>query len=86
MSKDAIDAVQHTARLLESLGHTVVEAQPEIDGMSLARDFITTWFSQFSYMLEQIKQQVPTTAGDFELDSLALAAFGAENDCVRIYS
>ena len=83
VSKDAIDAVQHTARLLESLGHTVVEAQPEIDGMSLARDFITTWFSQFSYMLEQIKQQVPTTAGDFELDSLALAAFGAKTTALE---
>jgi amidase len=83
VSKDAIDAVQHTARLLESLGHTVVEAQPEIDGMSLARDFITTWFSQFSYMLEQIKQHVPTIAGDFELDSLALAAFGAKTTALE---
>lgn len=83
VSQDAIDAVQHTARLLESLGHTVVEAQPKIDGMSLARDFITTWFSQFSYMLEHIKQQVPTTADDFELDSLALAAFGAKTTALE---
>ncbi len=39
VSKDAIDAVHHTARLLESLGHTVVEAQPEIDGMSFAETY-----------------------------------------------
>ena len=48
VSQDAIQAIEQTARLLEALGHEVVEDQPNIDGMQLARDFITTWFSQFS--------------------------------------
>ncbi len=78
VSKDAIQAIQQTAKLLESLGHIVVEDRPKIDGLALAKDFITTWFSQFSYMQAQIKQMTGSTDQDFELDSIALAAFGAK--------
>lgn len=78
ISKDAIQAVQQTAKLLESLGHIVVEDRPKIDGLALAKDFVTTWFSQFSYMQAQIKQMAGATDHDFELDSIALAAFGAK--------
>ena len=78
VSKDAVQAVQQTATLLESLGHIVVEDRPAIDGLALATDFITTWFSQFSYMQVQIKHMAGATDADFELDSLALAAFGAK--------
>ncbi|QBQ16378.1 amidase [Acinetobacter haemolyticus] len=78
VSKDAIQAIQQTAKLLESLGHVVVEDRPKIDGLALAKDFITTWFSQFSYMQAQIKQMTGSTDQDFELDSIALAAFGAK--------
>ena len=83
VSEDAIAAVHHTVKLLESLGHTLIEDTPAIDGLALARDFITTWFSQFSYMLEQIKQQYQSKNGDFELDSLALAAFGAQTSAAQ---
>ncbi|MEG1696310.1 MAG: amidase family protein, partial [Acinetobacter sp.] len=78
VSKDAIQAVQQTAKLLESLGHIVIEDQPQINGLALAKDFVTTWFSQFSYMRAQIKQMSGATDRDFELDSVALAAFGAK--------
>lgn len=78
VSKDAISAINHTARLLESLGHDVVEDQPNIDGMALAKDFITTWFSQFTLMLAQVKQQFSVTDQSFELESLAIAAFGSK--------
>ena len=78
VSKDAIQAVQQTAKLLESLGHIVVEDRPQINGLELAKDFITTWFSQFSYMQAQIKHMSGATDEDFELDSNALAAFGAK--------
>ena len=83
VSQDAIQAIEQTARLLESLGHEVVEDQPNIDGMQLARDFITTWFSQFSYMLDEIQKSYPSKTGDFELDSLALAAFGAKTTALE---
>src|SRR5690606_2658843 len=64
-------------------GHTVVEDTPPIDGMALAKDFITTWFSQFSYILDQIKQQYQAKNSDFELDSLALAAFGGQTTALE---
>ena len=83
VSQDAIQAIQHTVKLLQDLGHEVIEDEPNIDGMALAKDFITTWFSQFSYMLDEIKKQYPAKTGDFELDSLAIAAFGAKTTALE---
>lgn len=82
VSADAIAAIQHTARLLESLGHTVVEDQPKMDGMQLAKDFITTWFSHFSFTMREIIQKHGAKPSDFELDSQALAAFGAKTSAL----
>ncbi len=82
VSKDAVQAIQKTSKLLESLGHIVEEATPQIDGMSLAKDFITTWFSQCAYTVNQVKQKFGATDQDFELDTLAIAAFGAKASAV----
>ena len=82
VSKDAIQAIQHTVKLLESLGHHVEEAKPQIDGMQLAKDFITTWFSQCAYTVNQVKQQLGASDRDFELDTLAIAAFGAKSSAM----
>ncbi len=41
-----LEAVERTARLLESLGHRVEPAQPAVDGHALARSFITMYFGQ----------------------------------------
>lgn len=78
VSQDAIQAIQKTAKLLESLGHHVVEMKPQIDGMMLAKDFITTWFSQCAYNVQQLKKLHGAKDSDFELDTLAIAAFGAK--------
>lgn len=83
ISKDATLALEQTVKLLESLGHELIEDRPAIDGMQLAKDFITTWFSQFSYMLDEIKKEYKTKSGDFELDSLTLAAFGAKTSAIE---
>ena len=83
VSQDAVKAIEQTAKLLESLGHEVVEDQPAIDGMQLAKDFITTWFSQFSYMLEEIRSQYKAKSTDFELDSQVLSAFGAKTTAIE---
>ena len=74
VSQDAIQAIQTTVQLLEALGHEVVEERPAIDGMQLAKDFITTWFSQFAYLIAEIETRLPARHDNFELDSLALAA------------
>ncbi|HQV24882.1 MAG TPA: amidase family protein [Acinetobacter sp.] len=79
VSQDALDAVHHTVQLLASLGHIVIEDRPHIDGLAMAKDFITVWFGQFAYTYAQIKQMSASiTDDDFELDSLASAAFGAK--------
>ena len=82
VSKDAIQAIQNTAKLLESLGHHVEQAKPQIDGMQLAKDFITTWFSQCAFTVNQVKQKFNAKDSDFELDTLAIAAFGAKASAV----
>ncbi|MBF4520400.1 amidase [Acinetobacter towneri] len=82
VSQDAVQAIQQTVKLLQSLGHEVVEDRPGIDGMQLAKDFITTWFSQFAYLIAEIQTRLPEKSDNFELDSLALAAFGAKTSSV----
>ena len=41
---DCFKAVEHTAALLESFGHAVEEAEPQIDGIILAKSFFTMYF------------------------------------------
>ncbi|SEO92758.1 amidase [Aquisalimonas asiatica] len=64
------DAVEKTARQLEALGHTVEEAEPAIDGMALARCYLTLYFGQVAAMVTDGRPQ------DFELDTRALAMLG----------
>jgi amidase len=73
---EAIKAVQNAARLLESLGHQVEEAEPKIDGMQLGQDFIVMWFAQCAATVREIKQRTGCGNNGFELDTLAMAAFG----------
>lgn len=82
VSKDAVLAIEKTAKLLASLGHEVVEASPKIDGKALAKDFLTTWFSQCAYNIENMKAQYGVKNSDFELDSLAIAALGAKTSAL----
>jgi amidase len=73
---EAVIAVTESARLLESLGHHVEEAAPAIDGMQLAQDFITMWFAGCAATVDAIRQMTGCGNEGFELDTLAMAAFG----------
>jgi amidase len=73
---EAVKAVREAAKLLESLGHHIEEAAPQIDGMQLAKDFIMMWFGQCAATVRQIKQRTGCGDEGFELDTLAMAAFG----------
>lgn len=73
---EAVQAVREAAKLLESLGHHVEEAEPDINGMQLAEDFIVMWFANCAATVEEIKQQTGCSNSDFELDTLAMVAFG----------
>lgn len=82
VSAEAIAAIQHTAKLLEGLGHHVVEAAPAIDGQALAQDFVRVWFSQCAQNLRYFKQHYAVQDSDFELDTRALAALGAKTSAL----
>ncbi|MES2489918.1 MAG: amidase [Pseudomonadota bacterium] len=73
---EAIKAVTDAAKLLESLGHHVEEAEPQVDGLQLAKDFIVMWFAQCAATVREIKKRTGCGDEGFELDTLAMAAFG----------
>jgi len=73
---EAIKAVEKTAKLLESLGHHVEEAEPEIDGLEAAHSFLTLWFGNAAVTVQKIKRETGAGSEGFELDTLASAAFG----------
>jgi len=52
---ECVQAVKETARLLESLGHTLEEAHPEIDGKALARSYITMYFGEVAAEIEEMR-------------------------------
>lgn len=52
---DCVAAVEHTARLLEELGHRVEEAEPEINGSRLAQAFLCLVFAEVAADLEQLQ-------------------------------
>jgi len=73
---EAVIAVKHAAKLLESLGHHVEEAEPIVNGMQLAQDFTVMWFANCAATVDLIRQQTGCGNDGFELDTLAMAAFG----------
>lgn len=72
----AVQAVMQTVKLLESLGHHVEEAEPDIDGTQLALDFFTMWFGHCAANVAEVQRRTGCASSDFELDTLAMAAFG----------
>lgn len=73
---EAIRAVNDTATLLASLGHHVEPAEPAIDGMQLANDFLTIWFSTHAWLVEQARAVTGGGWRGFESDTRLLAAMG----------
>jgi amidase len=73
---EAVAAVQDATKLLESLGHQVEEAAPDLDGMRLAKDFLVMWFAQCAATVRAVKAQTGCGNEGFELDTLGMAAFG----------
>lgn len=73
---DCIRAVENSARLLETLGHHVEPAEPEIDGHALARCFLTMYFGQVAADMAAAKQLTGAGNDEFELDTRALGMLG----------
>lgn len=51
---ECVQAVQDAARLLEDLGHTVVEAKPALDGQALAMSYTIMYFGEIAADIEAL--------------------------------
>lgn len=52
---ECVKAVEETARLLESLGHNVEEARPDIDGKVIAESYLTMYFGEVAAGIKEMK-------------------------------
>ena len=73
--REAVAAVNDAAKLLQSLGHDVEEAVPEIDGAALARSFLHIYFGQVPAMVAKARAQ-GASRSDFELLTRVVATLG----------
>ncbi|MES1943730.1 amidase [Salinisphaera sp. PC39] len=76
VSPEARAAVEDAARLLADLGHHVDEAEPAIDGLQLAKDWMQMWFAQMAASVDRVKSLTGCGNDGFELDTRAMAALG----------
>ena len=72
---DISRVIHVTASKLEALGHTVEEADPKIDGMALARSFITLYMGQVAASVAACKK-LGAKDHQFEPDTRALDLLG----------
>ena len=81
---EAVRAVEHTARLLESLGHHVEEVASPVNGLQLAEDFLLAWFCAQALLIDTIKAQTGAGNDQFEADNLLMAAVGRSVSAVEL--
>ena len=77
VARDCAEAVRTTAALLESLGHAVEEAAPDIDGMSLMHTYLMLYFGEVAAQLRELRAQFGAARPHLlEPSTRALAAIG----------
>lgn len=75
-----VEAVRKTATLLESLGHYVEEAEPQVDGLQLARCYLTLYMGNVAASVAEIRALTGCSESDFEPDTRLLAQAGGALD------
>lgn len=75
---ECIAAVAEAAGLLESLGHHVEEAEPDIDGMALAKSYLTLYFGEVGADIRELADVLGRKArpGDVEPLTWTLGMLG----------
>jgi len=82
---EAVLAVQRAARLLESLGHYVEEAAPQIDGAALAQSYLHMYFGQIPATVARLKA-LGGRPGDLELMNRILVTLGSSVSAGKLTS
>ncbi len=73
---EAVAAVEQAARLLETLGHVVEPAAPDIDGEALLDDVLRMWFAHAAVLVDLVRAQTGAGYDGFEIDTLVMASLG----------
>jgi amidase len=80
---EAVLAVGRTAKLLESLGHHVEEAAPQIDGAALAQSYLHVYFGQIPAAVARAKA-LGAKAHDLELMNRILVTLGSSVSAMEL--
>ena len=67
---ECVKAVEHTAGLLEDLGHDVEAARPDIDGVVLAKSFLTMYFGEMAADIEELESVLGRKAKPSDVENL----------------
>ena len=67
---ECVKAVEHTAQLLEKLGHEVEEARPEIDGQTLAKSFLTMYSGEIAADIDELESILGRKAQPADVEPL----------------
>ncbi|MBJ3810741.1 amidase [Streptomyces flavofungini] len=76
VSREAREAVDTAVKLLVGLGHDVEEAEPVIDGLRMADDFMAMYAAENAATLAELRHRTGADDEQFELDTRLLAAAG----------
>ena len=67
---DCVAAVEDVARLLEDLGHHMEEAEPDIDGMALAKSYIVMYFGEVGADIREMENVLGRKARPADVEPL----------------
>ncbi|MFC1857632.1 amidase [Thermodesulfobacteriota bacterium] len=65
-----IQAVEHTVRLLEKCGHHIEEARPRLDGLTLAKSYLTMYFGEVAADLQELSSVLGRKAKPSDVEPL----------------
>lgn len=82
----AVNAVASTVKELRSLGHDVEEAEPQIDGEALARDWLLLWFVTAAATVDQVRRITGCSGRRFEPDTRVMASLGRSLNAVDYFA
>lgn len=74
VDQEAVAAVDNAATLLGKLGHDVEPADPGVDGVQLAEDFLAMWGANAATTIATVRRTTGATMKDVELDNRMFAA------------